>query len=209
MVAELHLCMESANLNNAGMTGANFMIAETGSLALITNDGNARKVVESNDVYIAIAGLEKIIPSVADLAPLFELVGRSGTGQALTSYTTILTPGRSAPVAYGRYVHCWHATTTGSDRMSKYDDLFADTAPDESVVVDKRALDPLADPAEIYARESQEHELATILNGVHDGSLPPTVSIYGPPGTGKTLTTRRVCREFASRHDESPSSTSP
>ncbi len=85
--------------------------------------------------------------------------------------------------------------------MSKYDDLFAATAPDESVFADKAVLDPLAEPAEIYARESQERELATILNGVHEGYLPPTVSIYGPPGTGKTLTTRRVCREFAARHD--------
>jgi len=85
--------------------------------------------------------------------------------------------------------------------MSKYDDLFADAAPDESVFADKGALDPLAAPAEIYARESHERDLATILTGVHDGYLPPTVSVYGPPGTGKTLTTRRVCREFAARHD--------
>ncbi|RQG97654.1 Cdc6/Cdc18 family protein [Natrarchaeobius chitinivorans] len=85
--------------------------------------------------------------------------------------------------------------------MSKYDDLFADTAPDESLFVDKGALDPLAEPPEIVARDDQERELATVLNGVHDGYLPPTVSIYGPPGTGKTLTTRRLCREFATRHD--------
>jgi len=85
--------------------------------------------------------------------------------------------------------------------MSKYDDLFADAAPDESVFADKGALDPLADPADIHARETQERDLATILTGVHDGYLPPTVSVYGPPGTGKTLTTRRVCREFAARHD--------
>ncbi|WP_222912779.1 AAA family ATPase [Natrinema sp. SYSU A 869] len=85
--------------------------------------------------------------------------------------------------------------------MSKYDDLFAETAPADSVFADKGALDPLAEPAEILARGAQERDLATILAGVHDGYLPPTVSIYGPPGTGKTLTTRRVCREFAARHD--------
>ncbi|MDG5761530.1 AAA family ATPase [Natronococcus sp. A-GB1] len=85
--------------------------------------------------------------------------------------------------------------------MSKYDDLFDETAPDASLFADKGALDPLATPAEIHARDAQERELATILNGVHDGYLPPTVSLYGPPGTGKTLTTRRVCREFAARHD--------
>ena len=85
--------------------------------------------------------------------------------------------------------------------MSKYDDLFDDTAPTDSVFVDKGVLDPLAEPAKIHAREAQERELATILNGVHEGDLPPTVSIYGLPGTGKTLTTRGVYREFAARHN--------
>ena len=55
--------------------------------------------------------------------------------------------------------------------MSKYDDLFDNTAPDESVFADKSALDPLAPPAEIIARDDQEQQLATILNGVHEGSL--------------------------------------
>lgn len=85
--------------------------------------------------------------------------------------------------------------------MSKYDDLFDDTAPDDSVFTDKGALDPLADPDEIVARERQERELATLLNGIHEGYLPTTVSIYGPPGTGKTLTTRRTCAAFAARTD--------
>ncbi|NHN46489.1 AAA family ATPase [Halostella sp. JP-L12] len=85
--------------------------------------------------------------------------------------------------------------------MSKYDDRFDDTAPDDSVFADKGALDPLTDPDEIVARDAQERALATLLNGVHEGYLPTTVLIYGPPGTGKTLTTRRVCREFAARTD--------
>jgi len=83
--------------------------------------------------------------------------------------------------------------------MSKYDDLFDDTAPDDSVFADKGTLDPLREPDEIVARDAQERELATLLNGVHEGYLPTTVSVYGPPGTGKTMTTRRVCREFAAR----------
>lgn len=53
--------------------------------------------------------------------------------------------------------------------MDKYDDRFDATAPDESVFVDKAAQDPLADPAKIHAREAQERELATLLNGVHEG----------------------------------------
>jgi orc1/cdc6 family replication initiation protein len=85
--------------------------------------------------------------------------------------------------------------------MTDYDDLFDETAPDDSVFADKSALDPLAEPEEILAREEQERQLATLLNGVHEGYLPTTVSIYGPPGTGKTLTTRRVCEAFAARTD--------
>jgi archaeal cell division control protein 6 len=92
-----------------------------------------------------------------------------------------------------------HTIHVGPPHMSKYDDRFDETAPDASCFADTGALDPLATPAEIYARGAQERELATLLNGVHDGSLPPTVSLYGPPGTGKTLSTRRVCREFADR----------
>ena len=85
--------------------------------------------------------------------------------------------------------------------MSKYDELFDETAPGDSVFAEKGALDPLAEPDEIIARDEQERELATILNGIHEGYLPPTVSIHGPPGTGKTLTTRRVAEEFAARTD--------
>nr|WP_306438861.1 hypothetical protein [Natronococcus pandeyae] len=66
--------------------------------------------------------------------------------------------------------------------MNKYDDLFDETAPDDSLFADKGALDPLADPDEIVARDAQEREPATMLNGVHEGYLPPTVSIGGPPG---------------------------
>ncbi|WP_254861429.1 Cdc6/Cdc18 family protein [Halovivax gelatinilyticus] len=86
--------------------------------------------------------------------------------------------------------------------MTDYDELFAATASETSVFAEKRALDPLTDPDEIVSRETQERDLATILNGVDEGYLPPTVSIYGPPGTGKTLTTRRVCQAFADRHDD-------
>lgn len=85
--------------------------------------------------------------------------------------------------------------------MSTSDDLFAETAPGDSVFAEKRALDPLASPEEIRGREPQKRQLATILNGVHDGTLPPTVAIHGP-GTGKTRPTRRVCREFAARIDK-------
>ncbi len=88
-----------------------------------------------------------------------------------------------------------------SAHMTDYDSLFNATAPEDSVFADKRALDPLAVPEEIRGRDAQQEQLARILGGITEGYLPPTVTIHGPPGAGKTVTTRRVCREFAARHD--------
>jgi Cdc6-like AAA superfamily ATPase len=85
--------------------------------------------------------------------------------------------------------------------VTDYDDLFAETAPANSVFADKRALDPLVTPAEIRGRDTQQRELARVLGGVHEGYLPPTVAIHGPPGTGKTVTTRRVYQVFLTRTD--------
>jgi cell division control protein 6 len=85
--------------------------------------------------------------------------------------------------------------------MTRYDDLFEETAAASTVFADKGALDPLAPPEEPIARPAPERELATILHGVHEGYLPTTVSIYGPPGTGKTTLTRQLCQAFAARTD--------
>jgi cell division control protein 6 len=85
--------------------------------------------------------------------------------------------------------------------MTEYDALFAETAPDGRIFADKAALDPLAEPETVMAREEQQTRLAEFLNGVHHAYLPTTIAVYGPPGTGKTLTARRVCREFAARTD--------
>jgi iron-sulfur cluster protein len=81
---------------DVGMTGANFITADSGTIALVTSEGNARKTVAAPDTHIAVAGVEKVLPSVEDLQPFVELIGRSGTGQDLTSYLSLLTP----PVSY-------------------------------------------------------------------------------------------------------------
>jgi len=80
-----------------GMTGANFITADTGSLALVTSEGNARKCVQATDTHVAVAGVEKLVPSVEDLQPFVELIGRSGTGQDITSYVSLLTPPVDSP----------------------------------------------------------------------------------------------------------------
>jgi iron-sulfur cluster protein len=83
---------------DVGITGANFLTADTGMMALVTSEGNARKTVAATDTHIAVAGVEKVIPSVEDLHPFVELIGRSGTGQDITSYVSLLTPPVDTPV---------------------------------------------------------------------------------------------------------------
>lgn len=81
-----------------GITGANFVTADTGTIALVTSEGNARKTVAATDTHIAVAGVEKVVPSVEDLQPFVELIGRSGTGQDITAYVSLLTPPVATPV---------------------------------------------------------------------------------------------------------------
>ncbi|MDT3435909.1 LUD domain-containing protein [Haloarcula sp. 1CSR25-25] len=81
-----------------GITGANFVTADTGTMALVTSEGNARKTVAATDTHVAVAGVEKVIPTVGDLHPFIELIGRSGTGQDITSYVSLLTPPVDTPV---------------------------------------------------------------------------------------------------------------
>jgi L-lactate dehydrogenase complex protein LldF len=76
---------------DVGITGANFAVAETGSIVTVTNEGNGRLVASLPKVHIAITGIERLVPTLADLSPLLQLLGRSGTGQRLTSYTHIVT----------------------------------------------------------------------------------------------------------------------
>lgn len=82
---------------DVGMTGANFVAAESGSIALVTNEGNARKTAVTPDTHIAVAGVEKIVPSVSDLDPFVELIAKTGTGQDITSYISVLTPPVDTP----------------------------------------------------------------------------------------------------------------
>jgi L-lactate dehydrogenase complex protein LldF len=74
-----------------GITGANFAVAETGSIVLVTNEGNGRLVSALPGVHIAILGMERLVPTTHDLAVLLRLLARSATGQPLTTYTTVLT----------------------------------------------------------------------------------------------------------------------
>ena len=78
-----------------GISGANIAVAETGSIVLVTNEGNARLVTTLPPIHVAIIGLEKLIENFKDVAPILTALPRSATGQLLTSYVSII----SGPVA--------------------------------------------------------------------------------------------------------------
>jgi L-lactate dehydrogenase complex protein LldF len=74
-----------------GITGANFAVAETGSIVLVTNEGNGRLTTTWPRVHVAIMGMEKVIPRLADLPVFLKLLARAATGQSLSVYTTVIT----------------------------------------------------------------------------------------------------------------------
>src|ERR1051326_7363556 len=73
-----------------GISGANFLIADSGAVVLVENEGNARLTTSAPRIHIAVAGIEKLIPRAQDLATFLKLLGRSATGQPLTVYTSFL-----------------------------------------------------------------------------------------------------------------------
>jgi L-lactate dehydrogenase complex protein LldF len=73
-----------------GITGANFLISDIGAIALTENEGNARLTCAFPQTHIVIAGIEKIIPSLNDLALFWPLLATYGTGQRVTSYNSIV-----------------------------------------------------------------------------------------------------------------------
>lgn len=79
-----------------GITGANFLIAETGSVMLVTNEGNGRLCTTLPRVHVAVAGIEKVVPTLADAATLARLLPRSATGQSISNYISVLTGVRRA-----------------------------------------------------------------------------------------------------------------
>jgi iron-sulfur cluster protein len=84
-----------------GITGANFAVAETGSIVLVENEGNISLTSQLPPLHVAIVGREKIIPTLADLAVFLELLPCSATGQKMTSYVSVITGRQRSPVLGG------------------------------------------------------------------------------------------------------------
>ena len=74
-----------------GITGANFIVAETGTVTLVTNEGNGRMCTSMPKIHVAITGMEKVVPSIEDLGLFLRLLIRSATGQRISSYVTTVT----------------------------------------------------------------------------------------------------------------------
>ncbi|MBI5583257.1 MAG: LUD domain-containing protein [Deltaproteobacteria bacterium] len=74
-----------------GISGANIAVAETGTLVMVTNEGNGRMVTTLPKIHVAIVGLEKLIARFEEVAPILQALPRSATAQLLTSYVTMIT----------------------------------------------------------------------------------------------------------------------
>jgi L-lactate dehydrogenase complex protein LldF len=85
--AELRRAFFTADL---GLSGANFGVAETGTIALVTNEGNGRLCTTVPRVHVALMGIERLVPTLADLEVMLRLLPRSATSQKLTSYVSML-----------------------------------------------------------------------------------------------------------------------
>ncbi len=73
-----------------GISGANFIVADVGAIAISTNEGNGRLTTSLPRVHVAVTGIEKIIPRLEDLATLWPVLATSGTGQPITTYSTLI-----------------------------------------------------------------------------------------------------------------------
>ncbi len=89
MIARARLRQEFLTAD-MGITGANFAVADTGMVAITENEGNARLSFSLPRVHVAIVGIEKLIPRFEDLALFWPLLAGSGTGQAITAYSSLI-----------------------------------------------------------------------------------------------------------------------
>jgi len=104
-IARSHL-REKYRKADLGISGANFLVAETGSVVLCTNEGNGRFCTSGPRVHVVMAGIEKVSPRMEHLSVMLKVLARSATAQAMTVYTNIVTgPRRGDEVQGPEEVH--------------------------------------------------------------------------------------------------------
>jgi L-lactate dehydrogenase complex protein LldF len=84
-----------------GISGGNFLVAETGTLVMVTNEGNGRMCTTLPDLHVALVGIDKVIPDWESLTVFLKLLARSATGQKLSTYTQFITGPRHAEGEFG------------------------------------------------------------------------------------------------------------
>ena len=84
-----------------GISGGNFLVAETGTLVIVTNEGNGRMCTTMPDLHVAVVGIDKVIPDWESLTVFLKLLARSATGQKLSTYTQFITGPRRAEGEFG------------------------------------------------------------------------------------------------------------
>ncbi len=84
-----------------GVTGANFLVAETGTLVMVTNEGNGRMCTTLPDLHVAVVGIDKVVPDWESLTVLLKLLARSATGQKISTYTQFITGPRREEGEFG------------------------------------------------------------------------------------------------------------
>ena len=103
---------------DVGITGANLLIAETGSSMVVTNEGNGDLTQTLPRMHIVIASIEKIVPTLEDAVTILRLLARSATGQEITTYTTFATGPRRDGDPDGPAAYTWSCSTTAGARCS-------------------------------------------------------------------------------------------
>lgn len=84
-----------------GISGANFLVAETGTLVIVTNEGNGRMCTTLPDLHVAVVGIDKVVPDWESLTVMLKLLARSATGQKISTYTSFITGPRRSKDEHG------------------------------------------------------------------------------------------------------------
>lgn len=118
-----HVLREQFLAADMGVSGANFVLADTGTVVVVTNEGNGRLATQLPRVHVVLAGIEKVLQRAEDLLPFLELLPRSATGQMLTSYLSFISgPGwGGSPFTAGEQRH-FHLVLLDNGRTAMADD---------------------------------------------------------------------------------------
>lgn len=108
-----------------GITGANFGVAETGSIGIVTNEGNARLVTTIPRVHIALLGIDKLVPTVGDALSQVKVLTRNATAQAITSYVTWVTGANQCGASKGEQKEVHYVLLDNGRREMVADPLFS------------------------------------------------------------------------------------